>query len=101
LEVQTNKTYVFKVGNEYLESVFEPFSEEDDDCNWTFTKKLSKARNFYSLDGEYVAPKYLWIDKEERNASTAEDLCNFFSGDFVEILITEKWEELREISLKS
>lgn len=93
MEVKTRQTFVFKVGDKYLESVFEPFTEEDDDCNWTFTTKLSKAKTFYSLHGDYVAPKYLWMDKEDRNASTAQDLCDLLGGDFVKVLITETWEE--------
>lgn len=95
VEVKTNQTMVFKVGNEYLESVFEPFTEEEDDCNWTFTKQLSNARNFYTLEGAYVAPKYLWMEKEERIAKTAQDLRDLFGGDFVKVLVTETWEEIK------
>lgn len=94
MELKSSKTIVFKVKDKYLETVFEPFTEEEDDHNFTFTEDISEAMEFYSLEGNCVAPKYLWMVKEERDARTAQDMRDYFGGDFVEIQITKKWEEI-------
>jgi len=93
MSTETKHYYVMKAGSLYLEDVWE---EWEDDINYSFTEKLSKAMKFYeyNLTSEWGAPKYLWNNVAEKNIKTLEEMCEFFNGEMIKVAMKTIWKEV-------
>lgn len=90
--MEYSKSYhVLKVGDLYLEDVWEDFNNEE---NYCFTENLSEAMPFYRLDEFSSAPKYLYDYKNNKSINTINEMCEFFNGKMVEVSKTIIWKEI-------
>lgn len=93
MDTKIEKYYGIKVGEMYLEGVWEwDYLDEDEEINYSFSDKLSKAMRFYAPDD--YAPKYLWDDVKEKDIETIVEASEYFKGEVNPIEKITLWKEI-------
>jgi hypothetical protein len=79
------------VNGEYLHDVEEGLYLEDGEVNYSFEEDIKYAYKFGTyrdMDSVFFAPKYLWDDRKNIPMKTAQDMIDYFGGEFLEVTET-------------